>query len=493
MAAEVVLINPNVLVQRSDLMTTGIPYMPVGLAYLAAQLRESGYSVSVIDAFGEAPERYRKTPDFLIRGLSPSEVVERLQKKTPLAVFVYAGAVASTHPMLDILRELRRAGPHCPVVVFENSQAVYALSLSREEGRLRKAGATHVLVGEPEMTAVSLLEKLQKGDVPAEGLLPRGPAPELDELPLPAWDLIPIRKYWALGYAHGPVEGNFLPLQTSRGCPYPCRFCIVPETTGKKWRGRSAVSVALEMETLKKTFGVAEFHIEDLNPTVSEDRIQNLCAEIIKLRLKVRWKIAAGTKIETLAKLETLDAMAEAGCRYLSFSPETGSPRLLKLMGKPFRWDFALEQVARMNRLGIRSQACFVLGFPGETPDDLAETRDYVQRLLKAGLDEIALFIAAPIPGSEIRGEFEIPDELSLLTFSPSWRTDYESLHTFRLELYRSFLLQKSLRYPHKIIRQAFNFLLRRFQTKMEMTPYRALKEFFGSWGAQEVEYRHVA
>ena len=58
--------------------------------------------------------------------------------------------------------------------------------------------------------------------------------------------------------------------------------------------------------------------------------------------------------------------MARAGCRYISVSPESGSPRVMKLMGKSFKLEHATRLIRKMNRVGIRSQACFVLGFPGE-------------------------------------------------------------------------------------------------------------------------------
>lgn len=478
--SRVVLVNPNVLIQRSDLLTTGIPYMPVGLAGLAGFLRAEGHAVSVVDAFGEAPRRYRRTRDYLIRGLTPEQTAARVPEDAA-AVLLYASAAASHEPLAEILGALARARPGVPRVVFENTQAVYAYSLARAADALRAAGATHVMTGEPELAAKAFLERLGRGEAVPEGPLPKAPEPNLDALPLPAWDLLPLQNYWRLGYAHGPVEDRFLPILTSRGCPYPCRFCIVPETTGRRWRGRSPANVTEEMSEHQRRFGVSEFHVEDLNPTIDEGRVLGLCDEILRRGLRVRWKIAAGTKLETISKLDTLDRMAEAGCRYLSFSPETGSPRLMKLINKPFRWDFALEQVRRMDSLGIRTQACFVLGFPGETDEDRAMTWDYVRQLVESGLDEIALFIVTPILGSEIHGEFQAPGDLSKMTFSPSWREDYPKLARFRLRLYGAFLLWKTLRRPGKIARQTLNFLRRRFETKMEMTPYRALREFLES------------
>jgi radical SAM superfamily enzyme YgiQ (UPF0313 family) len=128
-----------------------------------------------------------------------------------------------------------------------------------------------------------------------------------------------------------------------------------------------------------------------------------------------------------------------------------------------------------MNKVGIRSQACFVLGYPGETEYDLRMTWDLVHELTRVGVDEIALFIITPVPGSSIYDEFAGFSSLSQLNFSPTWRIDYGRLNRFRVSLYFRFLLWKLRYHPLKLLKQPLNFLRRRFETKMEMVPYRAL------------------
>lgn len=145
-------------------------------------------------------------------------------------------------------------------------------------------------------------------------------------------------------------------------------------------------------------------------------------------------------------------------------------------MNKPFNHQYALAMTSEMKRNGIYSQACFVLGYPGEQSNDLKLTRSYVKQLAKKGIDEIALFIMTPIPGTKTFGMIEGFKDYSELTFSPSWREDYIELSKFRDGLYFKFLLWKIVYHPVHVIMQFFNLLTKRFKTKAEMNIYRIIK-----------------
>lgn len=484
---KIALINPSLVVQRSDPFTTGIVYMPIGLAYIAAMMRSQGIEPEVFDAYGESPRQVRPLGEFSIYGLTPSQTADRVSPSST-AVFVYANSLTNHIAILEIIRQLKKTHPGMPVVVLENTQAVTAYALAPVDQEFYKAGADFILTGEGESRALLLAQHLTQGSTTetlqaidglgGSGFLnpPVSFISNLDSLPSPAWDLFPLDSYWSIRHAHGPFETDrYLPLLTSRGCPYPCRFCVIPETNKRRWRARSAENVVDEMEAFVGRFGVREFHIEDVDPTISDTRIRQICEEILRRELRVIWKVAAGTKVESILDEETIDRMAEAGCRYISISPESGSERVLKRMDKPFDLKHAVRIVQRMNRAGIHSQACFVLGFPGETREELRMTWDLVRELTRVGVDEVALFIATPVPGSAIHPLFSGYRSLSQLSFSPMWRADFPQLNRFRLRLYWHFLFWKFIHHPLKMIRQPVNFLRRRFQTKMEMAPYRAM------------------
>jgi len=465
--------------------------MPIGLATFAGVLKRENHQTSVIDAFGEAPNKLTAVGEFYFRGLTPGELAEKILPDTE-AIFLYAYNVTYHEATLGILKKIKEVHQNIPVIILENTQAVTSYSLRHVKEDFFSAGASYIVMGEPEERAVELLEKISTCESNEEiktidGIaspnftsLPVRKILDLDTLPLPAWDLFPVSNYWKLGYAHGPLTSKkYLPIVSSRGCPYPCRFCIIPELNDTKWRARSARHVVDEMEHFQNKLGVNEFHFEDVDPTVSDVRTQEICREILRRNLNVIWKISSGTKVETIKSEETVDLMSQAGCRYVSISPESGSEQLMKLMKKPFNYKHAVKIVRRMAERGIRTQACFVLGFPGETAEDRKLTVKMVKDLVKEGLDEIAQFIITPVPGSSIYKDFNGFESLSELNFSPTWRPDYELLNKFRVQLYSKFLIWKFLYHPFSFLRQPFNFLFRNFQTKMEMTPFRALHTMF--------------
>ena len=487
----VALINPPISGQRGD-PHTGIPFMPFILAYLAAALDRATYPLQVIDAFGERPTQSYASGDKIVWGLRPAEIVDALDA-TVARLFLYARAVQDHELILDIVSRLRRRYPEASLIVIENSQAVTSFSLRFSLPHLFPH-LDYAIVGECEASACKLLAALDRGETQPSiaGLAYRDEGspegytsvpqdvtpPDLDELPAPKWELFPLENYWRLKVGHGPVSDRYLAVLSSRGCPYPCTFCVVPDITGRRWRGKSPAAMAGELEVLVQRFGVREFHFEDLNSTVARKRMVGLCEEILHRNLNITWKLVSGIKIETIDE-HTLECMAAAGCRYLSFSPESGSPRVLKMMKKSFDHPKALRLTRRMAELGISTQACFVLGYPGETDEDRVLTAKFVRALVRDGIGEIALFIFTPVPGSEAFGLIDGYRSWSELSFSPKWRQDYEDVARFRRRLYLKFMIWKLVWQPLAVARHAGSFLRRRFETKMEMVAYRVVSELW--------------
>ncbi len=481
---KVTLINPKLIINKKDKFTTGIVYMPIGLAYVNAFLKKNNIETSVIDLFSNGINKITSKKKFLEIGDDIENYIKNFDSKT--LFFVYANQIINHDYILHIIKLIKKNFNNNYLGVIQNSQAVTAYSLEKVKKIFFDNNVDILLISNPERAIFEIVNKIKKKEnleninntiTPLKKSYQKNFKENLDKIFFPDWEGFKIENYWKLGHAHGPLSSKkYLPILTSRGCPYPCKFCVVPQTSSRIWIGRSPKNIVDEIVFFQDKYQIEEFHLEDLNPTVNEGRTIKFCNELIKRNIKIKWKIVSGTKVESIKKLSTLKLMAKSGCKYISISPESGSTKVMKMIDKPFDIDHAKLLIKQMNMLGIKSQACFVLGFPGENDHDRSLTKKMIIDLTKSGLDEVALFIITPIPGSKIFNEIKGYNSLTELNFSPNWRTDYKHLNTIRIKFYLIFIFIKIIFYPNKILKQIYNFFTKKFETKMEMVPYKFIK-----------------
>ncbi|MCF8482132.1 MAG: B12-binding domain-containing radical SAM protein [Rhodospirillum sp.] len=487
-AATVAVIVPPVVCHNLD-PHTGIPFMPHVAAHLVGALEHAGYDTYVMDCFGTAPNTTTVIGEFLLMGLHESDVV-RLLPPTVTVCYIYCRTIAEFIAVERLIPAIKSIRPGIKIVLFENVHAVTSYSLRHVVGEFLSKGADCILMGEPEERVAELNRRLDAGEnlvgVGGIAFLKDGepvtdgspPTPKnLDALPRPGWEKFPLKGYWTAGFAHAPCRRGerFLPILTSRGCPYRCNFCIAPEVN-PTWRGRSAAHVVDEMEYFYRTLNVTDFHVSDLDPTVSDKRTRAICEEIIARKIPITWKLAQGTKIETIKSEETIDLMAKAGCKFISFSPESGSERLLKVMNKPFDHQHGLRMQKQMHKAGIRTQAVFLAGIPTEAEEDRDLSAAYARKLLMEGLDELSLVIFTPLPGAVFSKEYNEFTHYSQCTPSPAWRKDYAVLMAYRRRMYLLLLLTKLRYHPLKVWRNFTCLLSLKFETKLEMSLFKQIK-----------------
>ncbi|MHB1295224.1 MAG: B12-binding domain-containing radical SAM protein [Anaerolineae bacterium] len=210
----------------------------------------------------------------------------------------------------------------------------------------------------------------------------------LDDLPLPRHDLLPLAAYRA-PLVHGPY--GFV--VTSRGCPAGCRFCIKHVSYGRAVRFRSPENVLQEIEQLTR-LGVHSIHMYADLFTVNREHVMGICEGILQRKLDVRW--TCNSRVDCVDQ-EMLRAMHRAGCWMISWGIESGDEGMLRRMHKGITKPI-VEQTLRWSReAGIRNWGYFVIGLPGETEESIARTIAFAKQL---PLDLALFHIAAPHPGT---------------------------------------------------------------------------------------------
>jgi anaerobic magnesium-protoporphyrin IX monomethyl ester cyclase len=470
---KVALVNPPLVGSINDALSS-IPSQPVGLLSIAALLRQGGLEVDVIDCFAEAPCDYRETGVLAVQGLWGDALARRIPGDAGL-VGISCNSGLDQSAMKAIVGRVRAA---CGAKIVVGG--AHATVSPRE---MFEAGADYVVRGDGENAMLALARALEGGGFAprATGLLGRGePGPvevateDPEALPFPAYDLVDLHPYWDCGDAHGPFIGPYVDVFTSRGCPYSCRFCASAAVCLRRWRPMSAVRAVDLLESLHGTYEVADFHIQDAMFSVRRERVLEFSREIVRRSLPVTWCLATGIRPEHLEP-EDLDVMAAAGLRYFHMAPESGSPRVLELMGKKIDMDGMRAFVSRARALGVRSAASFIVGYPGETDDDRALTRDFALDLVRRGLDEFAAFVFCPVPGSDAWGLLDVPG-CERITSSPSWRADWPALASFRRRLIAAAVWTKVAGDPAAVLRHAANVASGRFEIKAEMAARRWAK-----------------
>ena len=220
----------------------------------------------------------------------------------------------------------------------------------------------------------------------------------LDELPFPAWDLLPqfphAYKPAVYDYPRGPVAT----IAASRGCPFHCKFCDT-STFGAKVRYYSPKKVFEMMQYLQKRWGVRHVMFVDDLFLASRQRTTELCNLIIENDFKMTWTCDA--RVDTV-KPDLLDLMKRAGCWQISFGLETGSDEMLRRMDKSARVEKSEKAVNWSAEAGIRVKGLFMLGYPGETRETIQMTKDFVRRIPMTIMN---LTKFTPYPGSPVYRE----------------------------------------------------------------------------------------
>jgi radical SAM superfamily enzyme YgiQ (UPF0313 family) len=372
--------------EREDVLGTTKP--PYTLALAGALLRNQGCEVRLIDATAER--------------LSIEAVVARLERDgfvPSLIIF------PSTTPTLDadvaaIARLKARYG--APMFCFGPHASTAAA-----ESMARVPAVDGMFVGEPEdgivqLAALASLDRL--GEVPSltwraavsgAAVVPHrahGTFAGFATSPYPAWDLVALE-----GYALPLVNKRYVIVETSRGCPYSCDFCVAPIHQGHKFRERSATSLVDEIERSYRELGVEFFYLWGDTVTLNVKSFSAFCDELIARKLPIQW--FGNARADNLTDPAFVHRLKRAGCWMLALGIESESDEVRKDMVKRLEREKIQAAFRNMREAGIRSFAFFIFGYPGETPDTMEHTIDYAIRL---DPDFANFYPAVPYPGTAL-------------------------------------------------------------------------------------------
>jgi radical SAM superfamily enzyme YgiQ (UPF0313 family) len=403
------------------------------LLSLAAVLRQAGHTVRIVESAS--------------LGLSFSATVDEILRGNPRYVGLTC-TTASVENAAGIARAVKEKSPQA--VILAGGPHITALP---EETFRRFPDFDYGILGEGEAALPDLLEALEgkKDPAPVESAVyrrgeeirvnPRRPFIEkLDALPFPAFDLLPDfpRAYRApfLNYRQGPAA----PLISSRGCPQACTFCD-RSVFGSRYRYFSEDYLGELISSLRRRYGIRHLIFTDDQFAASRPRLVRLCERLARGGPDLQWNCDA--RVDSVDP-EVLRLMKRAGCWMISYGIESGSPQILDRIQKGISLENAERAVRWTREAGIRAKGLFMIGYPQETEETLAQTLAFIRRV---PLDEINLSFLTPYPGTEIYRQLKGSAE-----FSEEWG---------RMNALNSLLLPKDL--SRQALEKAYGRILRGF------------------------------
>jgi len=438
---------------------------PVGLAYLAGAIQHE-HSAAILDMLktrksdGEFCE-YVRSGQFDVVGFQCyTQELQALAKFTTLVKSVSKNIVTIA------------GGPHPTLLPGETMEFL-------------SATLDYVLRGEGDITFPQFLNCLNHElkdmeKVPglvwrqADKVIENAPSEfvkDLNALPLPAWELIQPQTYPPA--QHGAFFKKFpiAPIVTTRGCPYACKFCSAPILSGRQVRFHDPDKIINEIRLLHSQYGIREIHIIDDNFTINRSHANTVLTKIIEAKLDISIAFPNGIRVETVDK-ELLDLMKRAGAYLISLGIESGSDRILQLMNKKLKVAATEEKVNLIHKAGLDIAGFFVIGFPGDTKEDIEKT---IKFSLKLPLIRANYFDFLPLPGTPIYYELLEKGELAKIDwkqfhfmtapYAPAGMTR-DQLRGYQRKAFLRFYLR-----PNILIRNIlgiksflhFTYLIRRF------------------------------
>lgn len=482
---KLLLMTPPSTIYGKDPTVPGIT-PPLGIAYIAAYLEKQGHEVELLDTValgGKKPTT--ALGDVWVRyGITDEDVIKKIEKAKPDAVGItcmYTAYAGDAHRLAKLVKDNY---PEMPVIFGGAHSSTFP------ELVLKDKNVDLVVQGEGEQTVLEIMKRLEKKEdilsspgtvVRNNGSItsnpPRGYISDLDTIPFPARHLLDMERYKNATMKEGYIlRRPSTTIVTSRGCPGKCIFCTIHSVWGRKWRYRSAKNVVDEMEVLVNDYGIREIHWVDDSAGIKKSRVIEMCDEILRRKLDIKWATPNGIAHWTLDE-HTLDKMKEAGCYRLTFGIESGNEETRKFLGKPYSLKQAERLIKYADKIGMWTICTLIFGFPYEKENSIKDTVDFA---IRSETDMALFYLLAPFPGTpvyevfkkeglvdydsalNVLGEEATPEDferIGRVLSGRGVRTVYfteEQLNGFLTDAYTSFFKARLLSYlnPLRVIRK---------------------------------------
>lgn len=386
--SKILLINPPLfkseIYVRGAAATAGLN-PPLGLAYLAASLQQAGHECTIYDGVAQ-----------------PSSLEETCRKAQQYDIVGITVVTAYFKRVKELILAIRSQCSPCPVIMVGGPH------VTAESSDLLQAGADFGIIGEGELTSVELVKWIEDGKnaetlsdirgiayVGSDGEIVRTQKrpliQNLDEIPYPARDLLPMHLY-----STSPARGLVAPshaLLISRGCPGVCSFCD-NNSFGHKIRYHSPERIVDEMFLLRDKYGANHIQFFDDNFTTNKDMALTVCEMLISRGFNRCFSIQSRADC---IDAEILAALKRAGCGYVSYGFESGTQRVLDHICKNETIEQMYNAVKLTKEAGIKVRGFFIFGFPSETMEEMKQTLNFAKEL---DIDMASFTLLCPFPGT---------------------------------------------------------------------------------------------
>ncbi len=450
---------------------------PLGISYLGAYL-EPDYEVKLLDAALEGYNYEQKvSPRFFQYGLKSKEIKQRIAEFSPDVVGVSCLYSSQFPAVANICRVAKQVSAE--IITFTGG--THPSFLPQE--CLKYEAIDFIILGEGELPTKGLLRCISSGTSyeQLDGIAFRSNAKvvinpqkkmieDIDILPFPARHLLPLDKYFRIGLPMGLISRKTpaINIITSRGCSFKCSFCSSCHFWGRRYRTRSVENVLAEMDELKD-MGVRELKFFDDNLTLDKPRAKALFKGMIERKFNFSWNTPNGIAAQTLDE-ELLSLMKDSGCYEITLAIESGDEQILReVLKKPINLAHTLEIAKLIKKYRMDTYGFFIIGFPQETKKQIYNTLRFMDEIK---LDRISLFIANPLPGTEIydvcknknylRGQVtgQALDYFSSVFETPEFNSVF--LEKIRRRWYWGYNLKLLLRNPFKFFQKYSIFIFKR-------------------------------